>query len=259
MSDRPAERVLSALHDRTAWLITDEAHAQLVEIASRDHDPDAAARYRAAAGTAEPFALVTAEGAAQSVAVLDITGPLVRRATMFSDVSGLSSTEALSDAFAALDSDPAVGKIVLRADSPGGQVSGIAEFAARVRDARTPTVAHVSDMAASAAYWIASQAREITTTPTGVLGSIGVIGREPGKAQADTVTSKNAPRKLGSRADEQAAVDAIEREFHEAVAAGRGASPATTSRPSSAAAASSSAATRSPRVSPTASPVSTLS
>lgn len=76
---------------------------------------------------------------------------------------------------AAADSN--VGAIVLHIDSPGGTVAGTPETAAAVASAaRQKRVIAVADtLAASAAYWIASQAGEIAVTPSGDVGSIGVI------------------------------------------------------------------------------------
>lgn len=73
-------------------------------------------------------------------------------------------------------SDPDVAAIVLDVDSPGGLVDRIPETAARVRDVRSrkPVVAVANTQMASAAYWIASQADEISVTPSGEAGSIGV-------------------------------------------------------------------------------------
>ena len=62
-------------------------------------------------------------------------------------------------------------------NSPGGEAAGAFELAAQVRriGAAKTIVAHVNAMACSAAYAIASSAKSITTIPSGVLGSIGVV------------------------------------------------------------------------------------
>ncbi len=83
----------------------------------------------------------------------------------------------LSKRLQELVADPNVAQIVLDIDSPGGGVEGITEFANQLFQARKhkPIVAVANSLAASAAYWIASQASEIVVTPSGVVGSIGVI------------------------------------------------------------------------------------
>jgi signal peptide peptidase SppA len=61
-------------------------------------------------------------------------------------------------------------------DSPGGVTDLVPETAAEIRAARErkPITAVANTMAASAAYWLASQASEVVVTPSGWLGSIGV-------------------------------------------------------------------------------------
>lgn len=71
--------------------------------------------------------------------------------------------------------DPTVDSIVLDVNSPGGLTDRVPETAALVRTAREhkPITAVANTMAASAAYWIASQADEVVAAPSGELGAIG--------------------------------------------------------------------------------------
>ncbi len=72
--------------------------------------------------------------------------------------------------------DPRVDGIVLVIDSPGGTVAGTADLAASIRNAaaRKPVHAFIDDLAASAAYWAASQATKVfANTKTALVGSIG--------------------------------------------------------------------------------------
>jgi len=73
-------------------------------------------------------------------------------------------------------SDPDVGAVILDVDSPGGVVDGIPEAASTLRSLRgsKPIVAVANSMAASAAYWLVAQADEVSVTPSGAVGSIGV-------------------------------------------------------------------------------------
>jgi protease-4 len=75
------------------------------------------------------------------------------------------------------DNDPDVSSIVLEIHSPGGDVDGIELFSHVVKNAQKPIVAYVTGMAASGAYWIASQCREIIleSSVTSEVGSIGVL------------------------------------------------------------------------------------
>ncbi len=85
----------------------------------------------------------------------------------------------LNDIDAALSraaNDPAVSKVVLDFNSPGGSVTGTPETAARVAALRETKEIHayVSTLCASAAYYIASQADLIAAAPSATVGSIGV-------------------------------------------------------------------------------------
>jgi len=118
-----------------------------------------------------------ADEAAGPIAVIPLYGPIVPRASMFTRVSGLSSVEDTRARFRAALADENVQAIVLDIDSPGGAVDLIPELADEIRAARgaKPIVAVANTWAASGAYWLASQADRIVVTPSGEVGSIGVI------------------------------------------------------------------------------------
>ena len=73
--------------------------------------------------------------------------------------------------------DPSVKTVDLVIDSPGGSVLGLPETADVIHAANRvkPVRAFVTGIAASAAYWLASQASTITLTPSGEVGSVGVL------------------------------------------------------------------------------------
>ncbi len=106
---------------------------------------------------------------ADRVVVIPIVGPLAHRRSWWGT--------ALDAIAAQVTEAAAAGRpIVLDIDSPGGEVLGTPEAADAIADAarRVPVVAAVQ-RAASAAYWLASQAGAIVVTPSGELGAIGVI------------------------------------------------------------------------------------
>lgn len=113
---------------------------------------------------------------AQGLAFIPLYGPLVQRASIFTEVSGLLSTDQIRAMLQEVVGDPAIDTIVLDVDSPGGSVFGTAELADAVYQARQQkrVIAVANSMAASAAYWIASQASELVVTPSGMVGSVGV-------------------------------------------------------------------------------------
>lgn len=112
-----------------------------------------------------------------AVAVLPIVGTLAHRADFVMESSGGASTQRIGQQFRALMADDTVGSIVLDIDSPGGQVDGTPELADLIYSARghKPVVAVANTLAASAAYWIGSQADEFVASPSAAVGSIGVL------------------------------------------------------------------------------------
>lgn len=167
------------------------------------------------------------------VAVVPVTGPIFRYANLMTEISGATSIDILARDFTAALDDPAVKSIVLDINSPGGQVTGIADFAAMVRGASKPVVAYVDGMAASAAYWIASAASEIVMSKSAMAGNVGAVLSLDTRKNKDTreVVSSQSPNKRpdvttdAGLAQVQAMVDAHAKVFIEDVAAYRGLTP----------------------------------
>jgi ClpP class serine protease len=228
------------------WAILPEWLAAIEEIALRLEGGDAVARiafdghaerlaaFEAATGERVPgtrSAVMVADG----VAMVPLIGPIMPRATLMSEISGGLSAEGLGADLAALDASRDVRRILAVVDSGGGAVAGISRLAAQIAGMRTPIVAHVEGTAASAAYWLVSQMREISIDPTAQVGNIGVIMSGQRQESPDAsgrrtyeVVSSNAAAKRPdmSTEDGQALIrevtDAIEAEFIDAVAQGRG-------------------------------------
>jgi len=110
-----------------------------------------------------------------NIGILNIRGPIVRYGGMMELSADVRSLEAYAKEFKALENDPSVEVIVLNIDSPGGEASGIAEFATYIKNSPKKVVAYIDDLGASAAYWIASAASEIYASSTAFVGSIGVV------------------------------------------------------------------------------------
>jgi capsid assembly protease len=170
------------------------------------------------------------------VAVIPIQGVLTKDGPSWlgSNYDGINS--ALEQASA----DPSVKRIVLSVDSPGGEVTGLPETAAALASVAKvkPVSAMVEGMSASAAYWLTSQASDITLTPSGEVGSVGVrmMHVDVSKMLADmgynvtelssgnfkTEWSPFHPLTDEAKADMQTRLDAIHQDFLDAVTAGRG-------------------------------------
>lgn len=121
-----------------------------------------------------------------AVAVVPIYGPMVKRADMFDQMSGVVGTDQLGQFVDAAANDPAIDAIVLDVDSPGGSVLGTAELAGKVADAakKKKVIAVANGMMASAAYFVGSQASELVASPSSMLGSIGVYQMHVDNSQA---------------------------------------------------------------------------
>lgn len=160
----------------TPWAIIPDRLAVIVEVLSlraggvRLSDGEIADRIGAGPAGKRPYS-------SGAVAVLPIYGVIEPRADAFTKISGGTSLVGFQQALAQAVNDPQVDAIMLEIDSPGGSTDLVAETAQMVRDARQvkPVWAVANTLAASAAYWIGSQADELSVTPSGEVGSIGVL------------------------------------------------------------------------------------
>ncbi len=108
------------------------------------------------------------------IAVVSIAGHMIKGLSSYGGTSTVRTRQALRKAAA----DSRIGVIALRIDSPGGTAAGTPELAAVVKEIDTeikPVYAYIEDEGASAAYWVASQARSITANATAFVGSIGCL------------------------------------------------------------------------------------
>lgn len=106
------------------------------------------------------------------IATISLNGTLMKHAASL----GMGTSTALARRLVRqAANDPQVRGIMLHIDSPGGTVAGTKELADEVATAtqRKPVRAHISDLGASAAYWIASQAQAVTANEMALIGSIG--------------------------------------------------------------------------------------
>jgi capsid assembly protease len=112
-----------------------------------------------------------------TVAILPLYGVLAPRANLMMSFSGGTSVEEFVGALNAAAANETIGSILLDVNSPGGSIDMIPEAAQAIRDVRgsKPITAVANTDAASAAYWLASQADELSATPSGMVGSIGVF------------------------------------------------------------------------------------
>ena len=180
----------------------------------------------------------------RSVGVLPLLGTITQRADLLMESSGGTSTDRWGREFDQLVADPEVGSIVLDVDSPGGVIYGVPELAAKVFAARgsKPIVAVANSVMASAAYYIASAADEISVSLSCDVGSIGVMALHANReglyeqmgvqydlihyGQHKTEGADTGPLSEEARAEVQRRVDQDGDAFVAAVARHRGLTPA---------------------------------
>lgn len=231
------EHVIQAVFGEP-WAITQAAYNMICEVVRRRVSGIrlSAEEIREGIGAARPRNGGERSGA---VAVLPLYGILAQRANLMTKVSGGTSTQLFEEAFVQAMNDPEIGAIVIDVDSPGGSVYGIQELWQTMMSyrGRKPVVAVANSLAASAAYWVASAADEISVTPGGEVGSIGVLTAHEDFSQAQektgvrtTLISSGKKKTQGNpfepltdeaRADIQGKIDTYYQMFINAVARGR--------------------------------------
>ncbi len=109
------------------------------------------------------------------VAVLNIFGTLVQRASYLDSPSGLVSYEAIKERLSRAMSDPEVKAVVLNIDSPGGDSAQMMDAADYIfsQRGRKPLIAACNDQMCSAAYALGSACDSIFVSRTSMIGSIG--------------------------------------------------------------------------------------
>jgi signal peptide peptidase SppA len=105
------------------------------------------------------------------VGVIQMAGAMMKGRSKFGGCSTIAARHALREA----QDDDRVHSILLVIDSPGGTMAGTKQLADDVAAATKPVYAHCEDNCCSAAYYVASQCRRITATPSSLIGSLGTI------------------------------------------------------------------------------------
>jgi signal peptide peptidase SppA len=124
-----------------------------------------------ASPTGREYAAARVTADENGVAVIELEGPLMKLQSKYGGSSTLAARSMIRHAV----KDSSVRVIMLHIDSPGGTVAGTHDLAQEVSAANKtkPVYAHIDDLGASAAYWVASQAQRITANATAMVGSIG--------------------------------------------------------------------------------------
>ena len=176
------------------------------------------------------------EGAARifksagNTAEIAVTGVLTNKPNFMAMLFGGGNTT-YTDIISAIgiaEQDPAVEKIVLAMDSPGGEISGLFELIETIEATTKPISTLVSNTAASAAYAIASATDSIVAKNNSArFGSVGIVVDMRLDASKISITSTNAPNKRPDPSTEEgrevirAELDEVHDLFATSIAKGR--------------------------------------
>lgn len=114
------------------------------------------------------------------VAVIPLSGTITTQG--FPSFLGLTITpEQVKEQLEKAEKDPTVKAIVLRIESPGGEVAPCQEILQEIEKVKEkkPVVVSMGNMAASGGYYISTKADRIVALPGTLTGSIGVIAEIP--------------------------------------------------------------------------------
>jgi ClpP class serine protease len=166
----------------------------------------------------------------ESTAKIDVKGVLTNSPDFFAMIFGGGNTtySEIASAINIAENNENIDNIELNIDSPGGSVDGLFDMLAVIQSATKPVTAVVSNLAASAAFAIASQADNIVATNKAArFGSIGIVGTFNVADDIIEITSTEAPKKRPdvTTDDGKAMVieelDALHEIFVDAIADGR--------------------------------------
>jgi len=180
------------------WVMERQAFRQFTAFASlglRERSESERARSVAAAAPRKQ----------KQIAILPVHGALEARPSFVGEMFGMSSYEQIGLNFDQLMIDESVSAIVLDMATPGGMVYGCTELANKIFEARgrKPIIAVANPLAASGGYWIAAAADRVVVTPSGDVGSVGVIAEHVDISQSleqqgtkiTVIRSTNSPYK----------------------------------------------------------------
>jgi protease IV len=140
------------------------------------------ARYQRSRALAERARKLPERGA-DMIALIYAAGPIRRGRSGRGPMSGgAMGSDTVSAALRTAAADRRVRAIVLRVNSPGGSYVAsdtIWREVVRTRQAGTPIVVSMGDVAASGGYYISMAADEIVAQPGTITGSIGVLSGKP--------------------------------------------------------------------------------
>lgn len=112
-----------------------------------------------------------------NVAEVAVEGPISRDGGgRFPSTPGGAHADQVVEQIEAANDDQSVSALIVRLNTPGGEVVPSDDIRLAVERFEGPTVAYATDVCASGGYWIASGCDELWAREASIIGSIGVIG-----------------------------------------------------------------------------------
>lgn len=165
------------------------------------------------------------------VATIVVDGVLTNKPDFMSMIFGGGNTtyREIIESLALAEADECVNSVTMAINSPGGQFDGLFDALAAIQGTRKNITARVGNVAASAAFAIASQADHIVASGIASrVGSVGVMATYASDPNTVAITSTNAPKKAPDVTTEEGqgvvreGLDAMHEIFVQAIADGRG-------------------------------------
>jgi len=112
-----------------------------------------------------------------NVRILKIFGPLLDRDSFWTSMGCGISYDSILREIESAKNDPAIEKVLMILDTPGGELGGLFELADYMveTDRLMPIYSHAMNSCCSAGYALASATRRITASGVSFVGGIGVI------------------------------------------------------------------------------------
>lgn len=109
-------------------------------------------------------------------AVVPVHGILGKHLSLIEEMCGGCSIDTLAQDLEAAAADPAVNRIIMAFNTPGGAYPGIPELARMIQDIdrQKPVYAFIDPLCCSGGQWLASACREIFALGSSTVGSVGV-------------------------------------------------------------------------------------
>lgn len=164
-------------------------------------------------------------------AEISIKGVITKAPSFLAMIFGGGNTTfpEINAAIAAVEQDDDIDNVDFNIDSPGGHFEGLFDTLAAIQGMKKHTRSIISNVGASAAFAIATQADEVIASNVAArIGSVGVVATFHIDENEISITSTDAPKKRPDVTTEEGKamvreeLDAMHEIFVDAIASGRG-------------------------------------